>query len=182
MNTEVWKDIRGYEGLYEVSDLGRVRSLGRTCNSKNGSKQQKRVKILVQEITVYGYCRVRLFNHDGKAKHFAVHRLVMAAFMGESDLQVNHKNEIKTDNRLVNLEYVTPCENSNYGTRNQRISKIVTGKHVKPVAQIGEDGAVMRVFSSRTDAERATGIEASKIGNCCSGTRQRAGGYKWRNI
>lgn len=122
MNKETWKDIQGYEGLYQVSNLGRIRSLDRIVNSKNGSKQTKKSRILVQEITIHGYCRVRLFDCDGNAKHYAVHRLVLGAFAGASDLYVNHINEIKTDNRLINLEYCTAKENCNHGTRNMRIS------------------------------------------------------------
>ena len=105
MNNETWKDVIGYEGLYQVSDHGRVRSLGRECKQKGGAKQRKKARILVQEITVHGYCRVRLFDADGNAKHYAVHRLVMSAFGRVSDEEINHINEIKTDNRFVNLEY-----------------------------------------------------------------------------
>ena len=130
MNTETWKGVRGYEELYEVSNLGRIRSLDRTCNSKNGSRQTKRSRILVQEITIHGYCRVRLFDKTGKGKHYAVHRLVLEAFVGKSDLHINHINEIKTDNRLVNLEYCTPKQNCNHGSRNERISKTKQGHEV----------------------------------------------------
>ena len=130
MNNETWKDIQGYEGLYQVSNLGRIRSLDRIVNAKNGSKQTKKSRILVQEITIHGYCRVRLFDCDGKAKHYAVHRLVLSAFNGDSDLPVNHINEIKTDNRLVNLEYCTAKENCNHGTRNKRISEAREGHAV----------------------------------------------------
>ena len=86
MNNETWKDVQDYEGLYQVSDLGRIRSLGRIANAKNGSKQTKKSRILVQGITMYGYCRVRLFDCNGKAKHYLVHRLVISAFNGASDL------------------------------------------------------------------------------------------------
>ncbi len=127
MNKETWKDIQGYEGLYQVSDLGRIRSLGRIANAKNGSKQTKKSRILMQEITIHGYCRVRLFDYEGKSKHYAVHRLVLSAFSGEAELPVNHINEIKTDNRLVNLEYCSTKENCNHGTRNKRISEANKG-------------------------------------------------------
>jgi hypothetical protein len=130
MNNETWKDIPDYEGLYEVSDLGRVRSLGRVCKAKNGSNQKKKSRILVQEVTIHGYCRVRLFDLEGKAKHHAVHRIVMSAFKGKSDNPVNHINEIKTDNRLINLEYCTPKDNCNHGTRNMRISSSRLGHDV----------------------------------------------------
>lgn len=182
MNTETWKEVKGYSGLYEVSNLGRVRSLGRPCKAKNGSTQLKRSRILTQEITIHGYCRVRLYDHDGNSKHFAVHRLVMATFIGESDLQVNHINEIKTDNRLINLEYVSQSDNCNHGTRNKRISIGLSGIHSKAVAQLRDNGSIIRTFESRSEAEEITGISAVNIGRCCEGTRERAGGYRWRNI
>ena len=181
MNKETWKEVGGYSGLYEVSDLGRVRSLGRPCKAKNGSMQHKRARILTQEITVHGYCRVRLYDQEGKAKHFAVHRLVMAAFVGSSEQQVNHINEIKTDNRLINLEYVSRIENCNHGTRNERISEKANGSHSKRVVQLSAEGSVIREYSSRTEAAEITGINAVNIGRCCEGTRKQAGGYRWRN-
>lgn len=181
MNSETWKDVPGYAGLYQVSDLGRVRSLGRECNSKNGSRQKKKARVLTQEVTVHGYCRVRLFNSVGSAKHYAVHRLVMQAFVGLSDEEVNHINEIKTDNRLVNLEYCTHTSNCNHGTRNDRIGKTNSVKRSCPVLQLDEDGNVIKIYPSRAVAESETGIDARDIGRVCGGKRQTAGGYKWRN-
>jgi hypothetical protein len=181
MNKEAWKDVIGYVGLYEVSDLGRIRSLGRECNSKNGSKQKKKARILTQEVTIHGYCRVRLFDAEGNAKHYAVHRLVMNAFVGVLDEDINHINEIKTDNRLINLEYCTRKYNCNYGTRNLRISENSKGKNARPVVQLDKNGNVIKKYSSRVDAERETSVDAIQIGRVCSGIRKTAGGYKWRN-
>ena len=178
---ETWKDVIGYAGLYQVSDLGRIRSLGRECNSKNGSKQRKGERILIQEVTIHGYCRVRLFDAEGNAKHWAVHRLVMNAFVGILDEDINHINEIKTDNRLVNLEYCTRKYNCNFGTRNARISEIVTGTHTRGVIQMDMQGKHIKTYPSRVSAEEETGIDARHIGSVCSGKRKSAGGYKWRN-
>ena len=180
MNTETWKVVRGFEGLYEVSDLGRVRSLGRVCSSKNNSTQQKRPRILVQEITIHGYCRVRLFDKCGSAKHYAVHRLVLDAFRGESSLQVNHKNEIKTDNRLENLEYVTAAQNCNYGSRNEKIAN--GAKFSLPVIQQDGDGNHIATFQSIAEAGQKTGVCESNISRCAKGERSTAGGYKWRFV
>lgn len=179
-NMETWKDVIGYAGLYQVSDLGRIRSLGRECNSKNNSKQRKKERILIQEVTIHGYCRVRLFDANGNAKHWAVHRLVMNAFVGVLDADINHINEIKTDNRLVNLEYCTHNYNCNYGTRNKRISEKNTGINSKAVLQI-KNGIIVNRFNSRIEAEKETGINSSHIGMVCGGTRKSAGGYEWRN-
>lgn len=180
MNKETWKDVPGYVGLYQVSDLGRIRSLGRECNSKNNSKQKKKERILIQEVTIHGYCRVRLFDANGDAKHYAVHRLVMNAFVGILDEEINHINEIKTDNRLTNLEYCTHKYNCNFGSRNMRISEKNEGINSRAVLQI-KDGIIINRFASRMEAEKQTGIDASHIGMVCAGKRKRAGGYEWRN-
>ena len=182
---ETWKDIRGYEGLYQVSDLGRIRSLGRICNAKNNSQSRKRERILTQEITVFGYCRVRLFSSDGKSKHYATHRLVAEAFLGNIEgMEINHKNEIKTDNRVENLEIVTSRENCNFGTRNERLSeknKANKALWCKPVVQKDKDGNVIAKYDSRTDAERATGIHNRNISRGCNGRRKTVGGFIWEN-
>lgn len=98
---EIWKDIPRYEGIYQVSNLGRVKSL------KFG-----RNRILRASTTKKGYHRLNLCLNNQKKAY--AHRLVMLAFSGESDLQVNHINGIKTDNRLENLEYCTPGENARH--------------------------------------------------------------------
>ena len=182
---ETWKDIQGYEGLYQVSDLGRIRSLGRVCNSKNNSKSKKRERILTQEVTVFGYCRVRLFNSEGNAKHYMTHRIVAKAFIGEVDgFEINHKNEIKTDNRVENLEIVTSKQNCNYGTRNKRISKKNSANKnlwTKGVIQKDKSGNVIARYESRLEAERKTGVHNRHISQCCNGERKTASGYIWEN-
>lgn len=112
---EIWKDIPGYEGLYQVSDYGRVRSLN---YNKTGL-----VKELSMEITA-GYYRVVLYK-NGKRKKVFVHRLVVITFIGPipRGMVVNHINENRSDNRVSNLEIVTYKQNNNHGTRNERISK-----------------------------------------------------------
>lgn len=182
---ETWKDVRGYEGLYQVSDLGRIRSCGRVCNSKNNSHQCKRPRILTQEINMSGYCRVRLFNAVGDARHYQVHRLVYEAFVGDCvGFEINHINEIKTDNRLCNLEKMTAKDNCNYGTRNERISRANKNQSEiwsRPVKQYDKNGTFIKEYSSRLEAEKETGIDNGHISKCCKGERQTAGGYKWSN-
>ena len=191
---ETWKEIEGYEGLYEVSSLGRIRSLGRDCNSKNNSIGHKRERILTQEITAYGYCRVRLYSAEGKPKHFAVHRIVAKAFLNDFDesKQINHKNEIKTDNRVLNLEICDSKYNCNYGTRNLKLSEKNRGKKhsentkkkiaiafSQPIKQYTKEGAYVRTYNSAKEASKATGINYTDIIACKKGRRPSAGGYKW---
>lgn len=97
---EIWKDIRGYDGFYEVSNLGRVRSY------------KVRKRLLKQHKNRYGYLMVTL-RKNRKIKTYSTHRLVAESFLIKirEDLQVNHKNGIKTDNMVQNLEWVTPLEN-----------------------------------------------------------------------
>lgn len=108
---ETWKPVKGFEGLYEVSDLGRVKSLIADRNGRKTSGFSSR--ILKPGSDGCGYLRVRLTGHDGNLHQWLVHRLVLIAFVGEEKgkPQANHINGIKSDNRLENLEWVTRSEN-----------------------------------------------------------------------
>ena len=113
---EVFKPVVGYEGLYEVSDLGRVKSLGK-CSTRGFNLSNRILKGVNNGV---GYLGVQLYR-DGTPKRFSIHRLVMTSFVGESSLIVDHINEDKEDNRLLNLEYVTNRDNSlRYRTNNNK--------------------------------------------------------------
>lgn len=103
-----WKPIKGYEGLYEVSNDGRVRRI----RFINGSHNFEKIKECKQTLNSWGYMTVNLCK-NGKSNTKRVHRLVAIAFLGESDLQIDHIDGNKQNNRLDNLEYVTPKENTN---------------------------------------------------------------------
>lgn len=107
MSSIEWKPIKGYEGLYEVSNDGRVRRL----RFINGSHNFEKIKECKQTLNTWGYMTVNL-SKDGKSNTKRVHKLVANAFLGESNLQVDHIDGNKQNNNLNNLEYVTPKENT----------------------------------------------------------------------
>jgi hypothetical protein len=181
---EIWKDIEGYEGLYEVSNLGRVRSLGRTIMRRTrwGSVKPYTIKPreLKHKICQGGYHQVGLFDIDGVSKPFKVHRLVAQYFVPNPEglPEVNHKDEDKDNNRSDNLEWVTHIENCNHGTRNER-SK---GKRSKPVQQLDADNNIVAEYPSIIEASRATGIQRTQIRGCVHQRKdfKTAGGYRWK--
>lgn len=171
---EEWRDIKGFEGLYRVSNLGRIKSLKRSYRVKE--------KILKLSIDHYGYYQVDLCKQSIK-KTYLVHRLVWEAFNGQipENMQVNHINEIKSDNRLLNLNLMTAKENSNWGTRNERVSKKkINGKCSKPVLQFDLQDNFIKEYPSTKQAERETGFNQGYIAKCCNGKYKQAYGYIWK--
>ena len=108
--TEEWRDIPGYEGLYQVSNLGEVKSLPKEYIVGNGAKRNHGGMVLKPGKNDHGYLAVALCK-EGTRRNFRIHKLVARIFLGESILEVNHINGIKTDNYLENLEYCTRSEN-----------------------------------------------------------------------
>ena len=183
----VWKDIEGYDGVYKISDNGNVFS----------EKSNKIIKTRINK----GYEVVKL-HKNGNEKNFFVHRLVAITFIPnpENKREVNHIDENKLNNSVNNLEWVTPKENANFGTRNQRIREWVLshsvpkenmignkeirrayGKDPIKVEQIDKDtGEIIAIYPSISEAERKTGIKNSHICWCCKGKRKTAHGYKWK--
>ena len=149
---EIWKDIEGYEGLYQISTMGRVKSLRRNI-------------ILRQGIT-NGYERVVLSTNN-IPKGYSIHRLVANAFIPNPDNlpQVNHKDENKANNRVDNLEWCTQKYNVNYGTINIRKSqKQLNNKNKsKIVLQYSLDGTFIKEWKSTRDVQRNLGFNQSHI-------------------
>ena len=121
MQNEIWKPIDGFVGYYEISNFGNVRSVNRYAKTFYGKRTIKS-RTKEQFLNPKGYLRVALFKEQ-KCKKFFVHRLVAMAFIPNPFNYpfINHKNEIKSDNRMENLEWCTAKYNDNYGTRNERI-------------------------------------------------------------
>ena len=175
MTEEVWRDIEGYEGLYQVSNMGRVKSLGRKDRFGRVIKE----RILEPAVTHNGYLRVGL-HVDGKRKMLRVHRLVCEAFHENPDnkSEVNHVNENKTDNRACNLEWSTRTENCNHGSRNERVAKALS----KPIGQFSLDGKLIKVWQSACEARRQTGFDQGYVGAVARGKFKQAYGYIWKYI
>ena len=166
MKKEYWKPVVGYENLYEVSNLGRIRSFDRWVKSKNGSIRICRGRILKPYTNKDGYLYVVLCKNN-KHKTYKVHRLVAEAFLPNPDNlpQVNHKDENKQNNNVENLEFCDCKYNINFGTAIARRSKTIS----KAVVQYTLDGTFVREWPSAMDAEREGGFRSECICMCCKG-------------
>ena len=174
MFKEVWKPVPGYEGLYQVSDKGRVRSLH--------YKHSNSTRILKSSIHTLGYQRLALVK-DGSVKFYYVHSLVWEAFNGPvpEGMQINHNDEVKTNNNLENLSLVTCKENINWGTRNERMINNRTGERSpKWVVKLSKNDEILHFYPSANQATRETGIRQSGITDCCRGKSKTSGGFKWK--
>ena len=157
---EVWKDIEGYDGLYQVSSCGRVK------NSRTG-------RVLKAVKDIYGYLIVNLYK-NGKRINYKVHRLVAQTFIPnpENKPQVNHLDEDKENNHVENLEWCTAKENNNHGEHNLRVSKI----NSKPIICI-ETGIE---YYGTNECARQMGLHQSNITKVLKGKYKTTGGYTFK--
>ena len=166
---EIWRDIKEYEGLYQVSNLGRIKGLNYT--------RAKKEHILKNSHNGRGYLKITLCKNK-KLRTFQVHRLVAQAFIPNplNLPQVNHKKEFeKNNNRVDNLEWCTQKYNLNYGTHNERIKKMFS----KTVCQYSLDGEFIKEWSSTAECGR-NGFTRSAVASCCRGENKKHKGYMWR--
>lgn len=177
MCIEWWKYINGYEGLYMVSTLGRVKSVERKVKKWDGFRTIPET-ILKPKVQNNGYLTVMLYKNR-KGKTFAIHRLVAEAFKPNPHNYptVDHINRIRTDNREENLRWA-PWE-LQVENRKERVQKNRKDES-KPVEQYTLSMEFVAEYPSIKEAERQTGIHNSIISKCCRGERKSAGGYKWK--
>ena len=187
MQEEIWKDVIGYEGLYEVSNLGNFRKL---CS--NGY-----VKQLKTTTNSRGYHIIDL-RKNGKVKQYRISRLIAEAFIPNSENKpyVDHIDTNKSNNCIDNLRWVTPSENSNNDLSrlhmleswqneerrlNQRLMNL-RDKHprARAVCQLDENGNILQTFVTSVEAAQFIGCKRSNITKCCTGERLRAGGFRWK--
>lgn len=177
----MWKDIIGYEKIYQVSDKGEVKRISyKDCKYKNNLNNEIFLK---QATDKDGYKKVSLYNSEtNKVKNKFVHRLVAESFLNKDNNknQVNHKNGIKNDNRLENLEWVNQSENRIHCLKYLN-PKLRNNKLSKPVIQLDMNNNYINDYPSSKEAQRQTGIQQSNINQVCNNEKRKsAGGYKWK--
>lgn len=187
MMEEIWKAIEGYEGKYQVSNLGRVRSverIGTRPNPRTGKDMAYPMKsrVITPKNHPQGYKTV-LLSKGGSREQFLLHRLVAQAFIpNPQNLPcVNHKDEDKTNNRADNLEWCSQQYNVNYGTGVERMTKSVH-KRLRKIGQYDMDGNLIATFTTSGEASRQTGISRSAISLALTGRHESSGDYRWRYI
>lgn len=182
---EIWKDIKGHEGLYQVSNEGNVRSIDRYVKGTWGNTRFAKGEIKKYHLGNNGYFMVNLFKNNC-GKMYLVHRLVAEAFIPNSENKpfVGHKNTKRTDNRVENLEWCTRIENNNNPITKKKSAKtrsiVFTNRKdlSKKVYQYSKEGELIAVWPSIAEASR-NGYSRQNISLCCNKKHKTHKGYEW---
>lgn len=187
LNEELWKDIEGYEGIYQISNMGRVKVLPRFNGT--GMRKERIMKISINRL---GYQYLTLCK-DKVKKKYLIHRLVAKAFIENPNPdkfnQINHIDENRLNNRYDNLEWCDAKYNMNYGNRIKRMVSNIDYKQLGERMKNREDASKKvlnvttgEVYPSINEASRQTNTRASDICQVCKERRKTANGFKWRYI
>lgn len=175
---EVWKDVIGLEGIFQVSNMGRIRSLDKYAKVCGGGKRLVKGRILKPTKLKNGYYEAQ-FHHKGERIIYLLHRLVAIHFI-DNPLnlpEVNHKDENPQNNNVENLEWCTSKYNANYGTRNIRMME---NREFVSVIQLDKGGNLIKQWDKMSDACRETGADISSMIRVCKGKQDTCVGYKWK--
>lgn len=178
---EIWKDVYGYEGYYQVSNMGRVRSLDRYIYHNGARNESKMIFIKGKELKPHDAGRKHLtvcLMKNGIGNIYYIHRLVMETFTENIDNlpRINHKDENPYNNELSNLEWCTHKYNTNYGSCIKKRSE----KICKSVSRYDNNMNYIDTFNSCSQAGKELNIDSSSIAKCARGERNTAGGYIWK--
>lgn len=175
---EIWKPMYGYEASHEISNLGNVRGLPRTTMRSNGKPLNLKGKLLKQHPDQRGYLLIKPNNKTER-----VHRLVAMTFMPNDDdskTEVNHKDGIKTNNEISNLEWVTSKENKQHAIAHGLYSYAGLESNTKSVQCLTLNGVYLRTFDSVTDAAKTVNGSTGPISAVCMGKKKTYKGFLWR--
>ena len=165
---EIWKDIKGYEGIYQVSNLGRVKSLARVVVKAYGKEHNLKERIKKSNLNHLGYEILRL-HKDAVGKTYAVHRLVAEAFLNkENGLEVNHIDGVKTNNKVSNLEYCTRSQNVQHAYDNGLAVAVGTKGFDSTSSKILLDTQTGIFYGGIREASEAMGLHPRNLYNVFS--------------
>lgn len=182
MIKEIWRDIPEYEGIYQASSFGRIRSMDRL----DGRNHRIKGTIMSPSLNRHGYWGIHLFK-GGVGKSFMLHRLIAFTFLGECQhLDVNHKDGNKSNNSVENLEWCTRAENLQHSYKVLGRAGVNKGRYgslnklSKPINMYDINGNYLKTFPCANEASRIMNIQQSDISKAANGKRKYAGGYKWK--
>lgn len=184
MNKEIWKDIKGYEGLYQVSNLGRVKSLKRKVYAGRGRMRWEDGGILSSYRNNGNGYKIVGLNKESKVKNKYIHRLVAEAFLENPNNlpYVNHKDENKANNCVENLEFCTAQYNCTYNNLHIKngAKKINNPSISKKIFQLDDNNNIINMFPSVAEASRQFKVSNQAISDCLRGIQKHSAGYKWK--
>lgn len=178
---EVWKDIAGFEGYYQVSNIGRVKGLFRSQKINEAMGRVNKAKLIVGKINRGGYRSV-LLTKDGKRKHITVHRLVGCAFIDNPNNYpvINHKDCNRTNNCVLNLEWTTTKGNAEHAAKYGNLRRGKTSLFSKPVNQYTMNNVFVKSHDTTKDASKEVKCSRHDISRCCKGIYDSYKGFIWR--